>query len=204
MSGARLYLVRHGQAAAGFAVARDPGLDVVGRQQAEAMAAAMAPRGPLALVVSPMRRTRETAAALEQVWSTTGRIEPRVAEVITPDHDSVDPPADPPVDPPVEPPGDPPGDRGVWIRRLMQSTWSAEPAALQAWRADVLAALGELTRDCVVVSHFVAINVAVGAATGDDRITVFRPDNCAITVLDRRDGALHLVELGREQQTRVL
>ncbi len=188
MSGARLYLVRHGQAAAGFAAARDPGLDAVGRRQAEAMAAALAPRGPLALVVSPMRRARETAAALEGAWSTTGRIEPRVAEVITPGHDSVDLMA----------------QRGVWIRRLMQSTWSAEPAALQAWRADVLAALGELTRDCVVVSHFVAINVAVGAATGDDRITVFRPDNCAVTVFDCRDGALELVELGREQQTRVL
>ena len=63
---ARLYLVRHGKAAAGFGEARDPGLDPVGHQQAAAMAAALAPLGPTPLVVSAMRRTRETAAALRR------------------------------------------------------------------------------------------------------------------------------------------
>ena len=184
MSGARLYLVRHGKAAAGFGEARDPGLDPVGHQQAAAMAAALAPLGPTPLVVSPMRRTRETAAALEHAWSTAGRIEPRVAEVITP--------------------ADRERDRGTWIREFMAGTWSAQPAELRAWRAEVLAALAELRHATVVVSHFVAINAAVGAATGDDRIVAFRPDNCSTTILDARDGALHLVELGREQDTQVL
>ena len=30
---------------------------------------------------------------------------------------------------------------------------------------------------CVVFSHFIAINAAVGYATGDDRVVSFRPDN---------------------------
>src|SRR5260370_8187555 len=58
----RLYLVRHGRAAAGFAEARDPGLDPAGRAQAEALAARLAPLGPLPIVPSPLRRTRHTPA----------------------------------------------------------------------------------------------------------------------------------------------
>ena len=45
------------------------------------MAKALAPKGPLPLVVSPMRRTRETAAALERQWGIAARIEPRVGEI---------------------------------------------------------------------------------------------------------------------------
>jgi broad specificity phosphatase PhoE len=56
----------------------------------------------------------------------------------------------------------------------------------------------------VVFSHFVAINVAVGEATGDDRVTVFSPDHCSVTVLDVVDGTLRLVERGAEAATRVL
>ena len=58
----RLVLVRHGRAAAGWDADADPGLDATGREQADAVAAALAPEGPLPVVVSPMRRTRETAA----------------------------------------------------------------------------------------------------------------------------------------------
>ena len=36
---ARLYMVRHGKAAAGWDGDADPGLDALGRQQAEAVAA---------------------------------------------------------------------------------------------------------------------------------------------------------------------
>ncbi len=59
----RLILVRHGRAAGGWDDDLDPGLDELGRAQAEAMADLVAPRGPLPILVSPMRRCRETAAA---------------------------------------------------------------------------------------------------------------------------------------------
>ncbi|HEY3101908.1 MAG TPA: histidine phosphatase family protein, partial [Methylomirabilota bacterium] len=54
----RLYLVRHGKAAASFSEARDPGLDDAGAAQAEAMAERLAPLGPLPIITSPLRRTR--------------------------------------------------------------------------------------------------------------------------------------------------
>jgi broad specificity phosphatase PhoE len=94
----RLYLVRHGKAAAAFSEAPDPGLDVSGVAQAEAMAARLAPLGPLPIVTSPLRRTRETAVPLETRWRYTARIEPTVGEIPSP------------MDDPVA--------RGAWLRGL--------------------------------------------------------------------------------------
>src|SRR5439155_21590840 len=85
----RIYLVRHGKAAAGWGAHLDPGLDDAGRAQAEEMAKALAPSGPLPLVASPLRRTRETAAALERRWAVAARIEPRVGEIPSPAEDLV-------------------------------------------------------------------------------------------------------------------
>jgi broad specificity phosphatase PhoE len=50
----------------------------------------------------------------------------------------------------------------------------------------------------VVVTHFVAINVAVGHASGDDRVVCFVPDNCSRTVLDADGDRLTVVELGEQ------
>jgi broad specificity phosphatase PhoE len=49
---ARIYMVRHGQAEAGFGGAMDPGLNALGREQAEAVAQILAPRGPLPILSS--------------------------------------------------------------------------------------------------------------------------------------------------------
>ena len=80
----RLYLVRHGRPEATFSQAPDAGLDKTGRAQAEAVAERLAPLGPLPIVVSPLRRTRETAAPLERRWACSGRIEPAVGEIPSP------------------------------------------------------------------------------------------------------------------------
>jgi broad specificity phosphatase PhoE len=180
----RLYLIRHGKAAASFSEGRDPGLDATGAAQAEAMAERLAPLGPLPIITSPLRRTRETAATLENRWRFTARIEPAVGEIPSPMHD--------------------PAARGEWLRGVMASVWSAQPDDLRRWRQDVAEALLALTRPTVVVTHFVAINVAVGIAEGDDRVVSLAPDNCSVTVLDVEDGALRLVRRGAERGTQVL
>ena len=180
----RLYLVRHGKAAASFAEAHDPGLDETGRAQAEKLAERVAPLGPLPIVTSPLRRTRETAAPLEQRWRFTARIEPAVGEIPSPVND--------------------PATRGLWLRDVMAGHWSAQPNELREWRQGVADALLALARPTVVMTHFVAINVAVGIAEGDDRVIGFAPDNCSITVLDVEDGRLRLVRRGAEAATPVL
>jgi len=180
----RLYLVRHARPTGTFAEVRDPGLDAAGLAQAEAMAARLAPLGPLPIVTSPLRRTRETAAPLEQRWRRAARIEPAVAEI------------------PSCEPG--PARRGEWLRGVMAGRWSELPPVLQEWRGVVLDALRAIPETSVVVSHYVAINVAVGHALGDGRVLLFAPDHCSVTIVEVAGGVLTLVERGGEASTRVL
>jgi broad specificity phosphatase PhoE len=178
----RLVLVRHGHAAAAWDADRDPGLDAAGHGQAAAVAAALSPDGPLPVVVSPLRRTRETAAALERVWGVAAAVEPAVGEIRAPVDDLA--------------------GRGEWLRGIYAGRWAEQDEALVGWRDRLLAALGALDRATVVVTHFFGINAAVGAASGDDRLVSFRPDHCSRTVLENDGGRLRLVALGAEGSTR--
>lgn len=177
----RLYLVRHGRPAATFTEAADAGLDPTGLVQAEAMADRLAPLGPLAVVTSPMRRTRETAAPLERRWGRAARVEAAVSELPSP--------------------GLPVMERAPWLRAVLARSWAELDPTLAHWRARVLATLTTLAEPTVVVTHFVAINVAVGAALDDDRVTTFSPDHCSVTVLEVEDGRLRLVERGAQAAT---
>lgn len=53
-------------------------------------------------------------------------------------------------------------------------------------------------------SHFVALNAAVGVATGQDDVLAFRPDHASRTVFLVDGERLILVEKGREAQSQVL
>lgn len=181
---ARIYLVRHGKAAAGFDEARDPGLDDQGREQAMGMVKHLAPLGPLPILVSPLRRTRETALPLSLRWEIEPMIEHRFAELPTRESDLK--------------------ARTLWLRQIMGLRWGDVEEWLQPWREAVIQRLKAIEQDTVVVSHFIAINVAVGAATGDDRVVGFRPDHCSCTILQATGGKLTLLERGREGQTTVL
>jgi broad specificity phosphatase PhoE len=179
----RLILVRHGEAAAGWTADVDPGLSERGRAQAEAMAAALAQQGPMPVVVSPLRRTRETAAPLEERWRVEARVDPAVGEVPSPVDDLA--------------------ERGSWLADLFGRTWSELGSDLHEWRDTVLSGLRAIDQDAVVVTHYVAINVAVGAATGSDRFVSYNPDYCSQTVVEVSDDTLTVVQLGDERTTRV-
>lgn len=181
---ARLYLVRHGKAATTWDCDPDPGLNEVGWTQAEAMADQLAGKGPLALVASPLRRTRETAKALERRWNSIARVDSRIGEITVPA--SISKP------------------RTEWLKDVLQLRWSELDPSLESWREKVLQALLTIAQDTVLVSHFVAINVAVGHALGDNRVTCFRPENCSCTVLDLQGGKLQVVELGAQGAGKVL
>ena len=180
----RLYLVRHGRAAATFAEAADPGLDAVGHAQAEAVAAHLAPIGPIAMLSSPLKRTRETSEPLAKRWRRPVPIEPAVAEIPSPEGMSL-------------------AERAVWLRGFMEGSWRDASRELAQWREEAIAALLAIKEDTVVFSHFIAINVAAGAAENDDRVILFHPDNCSVTILDVDNGRLALVGRGREAETKV-
>jgi broad specificity phosphatase PhoE len=190
----RLYLVRHGKPAASWGEDPDPGLDALGAAQARATAAELAAqlRAPLHLYTSPLRRCRETAAPLAQLWNRDAVVFPAVAEIPTP-------------------PLALPAARRDWLSNAMSGTWqqlndSAPPGSIDylRWRRDVIEALGALPHDSVIYTHYIAINVAVGAALARDSVLCFRPDHASVTLIEAQADGVRLVALGREAQTAVL
>ncbi len=181
----RIYLIRHGKAGADWSAHNDPTLAPEGYQQARVMAEVMAPLGPLPLISSPLARTRETAAPLARAWSTEAAIEDRVGEIPSPAGMAL-------------------AQRLDWLRHIAGLRWKEIDQSLQQWRRRLLEALLETEHDKVIVSHFIAINTAVGAATGDDRVVHFAPGYCSITVLEASTKGLRLIERGTQDETRVL
>lgn len=184
---ARVYMVRHGRAAAGWNVDPDPGLDELGRSQALAAATELVPLGAMDVVTSPLLRCQQTAFPTATAWQREARIDPRVGEIPSPEGYTLE-------------------NRVDWLREAMAGTWS-EVAARSgahylAYRDSVAGAISSLTEDTVVFSHFIAINAVIGAATGDERVVIASLDNCSITVFDvPGDGTLSLVSTGGEADT---
>jgi broad specificity phosphatase PhoE len=180
-----IYLVRHGHAAAGFDAHRNPGLDDVGRQQAQATAKRLNAQldRRLPIYSSPLARARQTADALAALWQAQVSSAPQVAEIPSPSTDL--------------------RERAAWLRGVMASRWSEQPQELLAWRRDMLDWVLGLPSDAVVFSHFVAINVIAGAAAGDDAVIVFRPDYASVTRIGTAGDALKLLGFGAEADTRV-
>src|SRR5262245_23583772 len=189
---AKLYLVRHAHPAAGWGEHADPGLDATGRRQAEEAAETLAralDRSPI--YSSPLRRCRETAHPLERLWRRSAQVFEPVTELPSP---------------PFSLEG-----RQRWLRQTTQGTWqdlsgrapAGSPDYL-AWRQTLLDSLGGLREDSVVFSHFIAINVAVGAALSRDDVVCFWPDYASITCVETGNGRLRVVDLGRQADTTVL
>lgn len=182
----RIYMVRHGRAAAGWDVDPDPALDDHGRSQAMSVASRLSPRGPLPVWSSPLLRCQQTAFPLATAWGVDVRIEPLVTEI-------------------PSPVGYPLDNRVVWLREAMAGTWSecaARSGQVYAdYRRGVADAVRSATSDTVVFSHFVAINAVIGAATDDDRVVIASLDNCSVTTFETDGNVLRLVEVGGEADT---
>ena len=188
----KLYLIRHARPAAGWGEDTDPGLDATGQQQAEAAARTLTQTlDRVPIYTSPLRRCRETARPLEQLWQ-------RAAEVFEPIAELPSPPLDLRA-------------RQQWLREAIRGTWrelnDLAPAGSPdyfAWRRTLLDSLSSLPHDCVVFTHFIAINVAVAAAHSREDVVCFRPDHASVTCVEAENGSLRVVELGREADTTFL
>ena len=180
-----ILLVRHGQAAAGFGSHRDPGLDDVGRAQAEATAEELAARfeAPVPIYSSPLKRAQETAAPLARRWGSEVILEPRVAEIPSPTEDL--------------------RERARWLRGVMAGKWTDLPEELIRWREELIDCVLGFEADSVVFCHLIAINVVVGAATGAEELIVFRPDNASVTHVTTDGDNLRLIAAGAVADTRV-
>ncbi len=189
----RVYMIRHGKPASTWGdhvTDADPGLDVMGHEQARAacqMLAALAPElRPAFVVSSPLRRCRETAAPFAQALDGGLQIAEAVAEIPTPTNL-------------------PSEARGPWLRRAFAAQWADVDGDIDyaLWR-DRVAAAAVRHAGGAIFTHFVAINAAVSAATGDERVLSFQPDHASITVFEVEGGELKLIERGRSAVTGVL
>ncbi|MBI4577214.1 MAG: histidine phosphatase family protein [Planctomycetes bacterium] len=155
-------LVRHGKSARGFHEAVDPDLSGRGHGQARETAArlcAALTRRPVES--SPLRRARQSAAPLAEVW----HVPVEVAQALT----EVPVPADM-------------GEgrlhlRRAWLDDLLARKYGGLDAAIEKWREDLIAHILSLRTDTVLYTHFLNINAVVGHALGDTRVEVFRPDH---------------------------
>ena len=183
----RLYLVRHGRAAAGWNVDPDPSLDEVGHRQATRVAEVLEKVGPLAIVSSPLVRCQQTARHLAERWNSEVHLEPGVGEIPSPPDHTME-------------------TRVEWLREAMRGTWldvsRTSGEQYLAYRDNVVRTIRQMTTDTVIFSHFIAINVVIGAALGDDRLVIASLDNCSVTeVVVGDDGKLSIDEIGREADT---
>ena len=180
----RLLLIRHGEPEAAWGGAsNDPGLSEQGREQARAAAAALAAFGELDVISSPMRRCRETAAVYAGIRGVAPEIEPRVSEVASPPEAQ---------------------DRRAWLlanfpwQGAAPRAWRSLAPELHLWREEMLGFVRNIGDDTAVFTHFIAINVIVGAALGRDETIVCKPGYASITELVLEQGGLKLVSLGDE------
>jgi broad specificity phosphatase PhoE len=188
----RLYLVRHAKPAASWGLDPDPGLDDTGIAQARATAQELAGSlSCLPLYTSPMRRCRETAEPLGQLWFCAAEPMPVVAEIPSPPLDLA--------------------SRHDWLIAAMRGSWkqlhaNAPAGSIDylAWRKQLVDALLAIDRDCVICTHFIALNVAVGAAQRRDEVVCFLPDYASVSVLEIDKRRLRVIELGRQAETLVL
>jgi broad specificity phosphatase PhoE len=176
---ARLYLIRHGEPTGtwGTSPDPDPGLSDRGHLQAAETAQRLVAQRPAHIMTSPLRRASETAAALAALTGQSPAVVPEVAEIPTPATIAQ-------------------AQRGDWLRAIMGQAWHEIDPDLQAWRARAIEKLTSTSGDTAVFSHYVMINVAVGAAIGDDRVHCFAPAHASVTILETSGRGLTLVELG--------
>ncbi|KRA70409.1 phosphoglycerate kinase [Caulobacter sp. Root656] len=187
----RVHMIRHGRPASTWGEADpDPGLDAVGTEQARAVARTLLalpePERPSRVISSPLRRCRETAQPLADALGVAVEIDSRVGEIPTPA-------------------GLDAQDRPGWLRQAFQGRWSDIRGDLDyaAWTREVAQGVASHP-GAAVFSHFVALNAAVSAATGEEAVAAFRPDHVSVTTFNVVDGALILVDKGREASTQVL
>jgi broad specificity phosphatase PhoE len=188
----RIHLVRHAKPAAAWGDDPDPGLDALGATQAAAVAEQLAQAtGHSPIYTSPLRRCRETAVPLSRLWNREATVLPSVAEIPSPPLDRE--------------------ARREWLTAAMLGTWPELHASAPAgsidyldWRRSVVDALLAVPHDCVIFTHYIAINVAASAAQKREEVVCFRPDHASVTIVDAGPRGLELVQLGREAQTNVL
>ena len=177
-----IVLVRHGEAAASWGQAADPGLSAAGQQQAAGAAESLREQvgAAVQIVSSPLLRAVQTAQPLARLIQKPVHQDAAFSEI----------PA------PVSLP-----QRQQWLQQFMQQQWSGQDPVLLAWRARAQRHLLQLNQPTVVFTHFLLINAIVGVLLEQSATVCFWPANASITRIRHTGSALELVALGQAMKT---
>ena len=156
-----LVLIRHGRPrrVEGTDGPADPGLSPLGRRQAEALAAWLAPEGADAVYTSPLRRATETAGPLAEALGLDAVAEPALAEYDANATAYI----------PLEE-----------LRAAGDPRWKEVPEDIAGFSATVLEGVGRLaaahrSQRIALVCHGGVINVVVAAVLGVAPRMIFLP-----------------------------
>ena len=179
-----LFLIRHGEASASWGESSDPGLSLLGQQQAEETAEALQQHvcSDTLLLSSPLQRARETAIPLARMLQRDVIVEDVFREIPSPV---------------------PLAERQVWLRHFMQQQWVEQGDELLAWRTAALQRLLTLKQPAVIFTHFLVINAVVGQLLDRAETLCFWPANGSITRLRHNGSSLELLTLGDQIETTV-
>lgn len=189
---AKLFFIRHGIAAKGWGSDKDPALSDEGVKQAQAVAEIVKSKtSKIKIITSPMKRCQETALPLCSLRGVEASIVNAVSEIPTPRRLTL---ADRNL-----------SDRADWLKSIMSKNWAelAGQASLLLWKKHLLDWVYHQEEDCVVFSHFIAINAVLGAALNDDAFISHRPNHCSLWVFEN-ENELELVAAGTEMETKIL
>jgi broad specificity phosphatase PhoE len=178
-----IFLVRHGEAAASWGEAADPGLSELGKEQALQTAQELLPHlgKPVNLISSPLLRAQETSQPLaELLGGAAVSIDAAYSESPSPV---------------------PMAQRQEWLREFMAQQWDIQPDSLKAWRSEMMRKLLELEQPSVIFTHFLVLNSVVGSIGGKPETLCFRPDNASVVRLKHCGSHLELVDIGRQMST---
>lgn len=181
----QILLVRHGQAAAAWNTDPDPGLSEAGSQQALAVRDALASMAPVPVFSSPLRRAQETAVPLATAWQIPVQIDTHIVEIPSPAGLSL-------------------AERLQWLYSIRDVRWPQASDDLLRWRETLLSRMQQIQQPCVLVTHFMVMNLVAGMASGDDRLVHYQPANGSILTLSRQQDAWRIDDWGTQADTRVL
>ena len=156
-----IWLVRHGEAAASFDQEIDPGLSLLGHEQAATAAQQLSAIVPLdvQLLTSPKQRAVQTGAPFASVLDAVLQTDERFIELPSPDGLA---------------------QRSEWLQQALAANWSALPRAVHDWQNGIAAALQSLSTPTVIFTHFLVINSIAAAISREDAVVQCLPANGSI------------------------
>ena len=156
-----IWLVRHGEAAASFDQEIDPGLSLLGHEQAVTAAQQLSAIVPpdAQLLSSPKQRALQTGAPFVSLRDAVLQSDDRFIELPSPEGLA---------------------QRSEWLQQALAANWSALPTAVHDWQNGIASALQSLSTPTVIFTHFLVINSIAAAISREDAVVQCLPANGSI------------------------